>query len=204
MGLVGTLLGSAVVNFWAEKWGKELTQRFGGGSTPTLTMVTSITVFALTVLIVGYGCGILFDRTKELSSFSQGLASTLLGMLNGALIIGYMLLYATANDPALRATVRSSLTGRIFSEGLPWLFLGITLTIATIVIVRFSVFIISARRSHIARQEQPSTIRPMPKLDQLAPKQPPPSIKGIDKSQAAQQTQIERDAIEKIRQRLSS
>src|SRR5436853_1964430 len=89
MALVGTLLGSTLVNFWAEQWGKDLTQRFGGGNPATLTMLTSIVIFVSAVLIVGYGGGILFDRTKEQRSFFQGLASALLGMLNTALVIGY-------------------------------------------------------------------------------------------------------------------
>ena len=202
MALAGTLLGSTLVNFWAGTWGTDLAHRVGSQSPVTLTTVTSITVFVLTVLIVGYGSGILFDRTKERSSFSQGFASMLLGMLNGALIIGYVILFATVSNPALRSTIRSSLTGRIFSDGLPWLFLVITLATAAIVIVRFIAFVISARRSQNLRQGLPNTPRPIQKQDQQTSKQPIGTT-SIGKPQTAHQAQREHELSEKIGQRLS-
>src|SRR5262245_24174463 len=136
LALAGTLLGAILVGFWGDLWGQDLAKRFVGGDPRTLTFIVNCALFLFAVLLVGYGGGLLLRRGKERPSFPQRLVGTLLGLLNGALIVGYVLRFATIKHPAAAETLLNTLVARVFHDGLPLLFLAVALLIAALVLVR--------------------------------------------------------------------
>lgn len=136
LAIAGTLLGSSLVAFWGERWSQNLASRFNITTIQTLTFTVNCVAFLLTVLLVGYGGGMLLGRGKDRSTFQRRLAGALLGLLNGILIIAYVLRYATTDNPKFAAIVQSVTLARTFHDGLPWLFLAVTLAIGGFVIVR--------------------------------------------------------------------
>jgi Na+-transporting methylmalonyl-CoA/oxaloacetate decarboxylase gamma subunit/uncharacterized membrane protein required for colicin V production len=136
LALAGTLLGAILVGFWGALWAQDLAKRFGGGDPRTLTFVVSCTTFLFAVLFIGYGGGLLLRRSRERASLSQRLVGALLGLLNGALIIGYMLRFAANQNPNAPETLLSTPVARAFHDGLPLLFLGIAVVVAVLVLVR--------------------------------------------------------------------
>jgi hypothetical protein len=100
--------------------------------------VVNCLLFFFCALVVGYGGGLLLGHAKERASFSRRLVGALLGLLNGALIIGYVLRFATAQQPesGFATTVRNTLLARVFHDGLPLLFLGIAIVVGVLVLLR--------------------------------------------------------------------
>lgn len=135
LALFGTLGGAALVSFWGTQWGQSLASRFVGGDPQRITFIVSCVVFLWSALLVGYGSGMLLSRPKSLS-FQQRLSSALLGILNGVLIVGYLLRYATEQQTSFAATVRSNPVASILHDGLPLLFLGLAVVVTLAVLVR--------------------------------------------------------------------
>lgn len=162
MALAGTLLGVLLVNFWAATWGQSIAAWLGSDSAGVITSIVSIITLVLTTLLVGYGGGTLLPAVKEKPSFWSRVAGALLGVFNGALLVAYVLQYATANNPAARAQISSSITGRLLIEGLPWLFLGTAGLISVLVIGRF---IVSKLTRKPPEPEQPAQLSATPEAD---------------------------------------
>jgi hypothetical protein len=135
MTLVGTLLGAIMVGFWGERWGQSLAERFVGGSPQQLMFIVSSLVFLFCALIVGYGGGTLLGP-KERGPFQRRLVSVVLGMVNGALIASYLLRFAAADSGSLREEIQAWPPARWLHEGLPLLFLIVTVGIGLLVFVR--------------------------------------------------------------------
>lgn len=135
LALAGTLLGAILVEFWGQPWGQELARRLGG-DLRALTFVASCVLLLFAVLFVGYGAGLLLGRATARPTFPRRLANLLLGMLNGALIVGYVLRFATNQNPGFAQTVRTTPLARAFHDGLPLLFLTLTIAVAVLVVLR--------------------------------------------------------------------
>jgi hypothetical protein len=134
MALAGTLLGASLVGFWGEQWGQSMADRFGGDPQQIAFIVNSL-VFLFSVLLVGYGGGLLLGPSER-ASFPRRLAGALLGMLNGALITGYLLRFGTERNPSAREAIGDWLPARAVHDGLPLLFLGFTLAVGLLVLMR--------------------------------------------------------------------
>jgi uncharacterized membrane protein required for colicin V production len=152
LALAGTLLGAILVGFWGEPWGQDLAKRFGGDPR-ALTFAVSSAAFLFAALVVGYGGGTLLGQIKERPSFPRRLAGALLGLINGALIVGYILRFATGTNPSLGETVQGTPLARLFHDGLPLLFLAVTIVTAALVLVRALLLAAGAWR---ARPAQPA------------------------------------------------
>jgi uncharacterized membrane protein required for colicin V production len=157
LALAGTLLGAILVGFWGEVWAQDLAKRFGGGDPRTLTFVVSCVTFLFVVVFVGYGGGLLLRRGRERPSLSQRLVGALLGLLNGALIVGYVLRFATNQNPATTQALLSTPVARIFHDGLPLLFLGIAIVVTALVLVRGLLLIAGVGRTPLPAPTKPTT-----------------------------------------------
>jgi hypothetical protein len=171
LALVGTLLGAILVGFWAELWGQSLTQRFGGGNPQRLTFIVSCLIFLFSVLVVGYGGGVLFGP-KERTPFPRRLASGLLGLLNGALIVGYLLRFGTASNPDFLETVQDILPARILYDGMPLLFLVFTFGVAMLVLVRAAALFRGRELGAPAKPSEMALPKPAPPPAAAAPSTP--------------------------------
>jgi hypothetical protein len=158
LALIGTLVGVILVDFWAAQWGPGLASRFVGGDVPKLTFIVSCGLFLWCALFVGYGGGLLLSRAKERPPFAQRLAGALLGVLNGVLIVGFLLRFASVNQSSFGETIQSSNLSKLFHDGLPLLFLGLAVAVTLLVIVR-GVGAFVAQRS-AARAPKPADTKP--------------------------------------------
>jgi hypothetical protein len=134
MALAGTLLGAILVGFWGDAWGQFLTVRLGG-SPQRMTFIASSLGFLLTVLVIGYGGGLLLGP-RERAPFPRRLAAALLGILNGALVTAYLLRFGTLADAGFGEEVQAWTPARALHDGLPLLFLGVAGIAAALVLVR--------------------------------------------------------------------
>jgi hypothetical protein len=134
MALAGTLLGAILVGFWGDSWGQSLADRLGGDP-QRMIFIASCLGFLLTVLIVGYGGGLLLGP-KERAPFPRRLAAALLGILNGALIAAYLLRFGALADAGFYEEVQAWAPSRVLHDGLPLLFLGVAGVAAVLVLVR--------------------------------------------------------------------
>jgi hypothetical protein len=134
MALAGTLLGAILVGFWGASWGQSLAARLGS-SPERMTFVASSLGFVLTVLLIGYGGGLLLGP-KERLPFPRRVAAVLLGILNGALITAYLLRFGTQVDAGFSEEVQAWMPARVLHDGLPLLFLVVAGIATVLVLVR--------------------------------------------------------------------
>jgi hypothetical protein len=135
LALLGTLVGAILVNFWGDQWGASLASRFVDGDVQRITFYVYYVVFLWSALVVGYGGGILLNRVKD-QSVPQRLTSALLGLVNGVLIVGFLLRFASAKQPAFAAAIQANSLAKLIHDGMPLLFLAVAGLITIMVIVR--------------------------------------------------------------------
>jgi uncharacterized membrane protein required for colicin V production len=148
--LTGSLLGAVLVTFWAEPLANELSRRLGNSDVGTLTRVTSLALFGIAVVLVGYGSWLLLARSTHAAPLTR-VVGGLLGLLNGGLIAGFVLRYAAyTNDPFL-AFINASPLGWPIYERLPQLLLVATSIIGLLVVIRIVRTLISQRATAAAQ-----------------------------------------------------
>ena len=145
LALIGTLAGASLVSFWAAQWGQALAGRVGGDP-QRLMFTVSCALLLWSALIVGYGGGMLLARAKDRPPFQQRLVGALLGVLNGVLIVAFLLRFAVTSQPGFAATIESSPLAKILFDSLPLLFLGIAVVVTLAVLVR-GIMLFATRRA---------------------------------------------------------
>jgi uncharacterized membrane protein required for colicin V production len=157
LALIGTLAGASLVSFWAAQWGQALAGRFGGGDPQRLIFIVSCALLLWSALIVGYGGGMLLGRAKDRLLFQQRLIGALLGVLNGVLIVAFLLRFAVASQPSFAATIESSPLANILFGSLPLLFLGVAAIVTLAVLVRGGMLFATRRTPPPAPAATPTT-----------------------------------------------
>jgi hypothetical protein len=142
LALLGTLVGAILVNFSGDQWGAGLASRFVNADVQRITFYVNCAVFLWSALVVGYGGGILLNRAKD-RPFQQRLTSALLGLINGVLIIGFLLRFATAKQPNFAPLIQADPLAKLIHDGMPLLFLAVVALVTIIVIVRAVIGIFS-------------------------------------------------------------
>jgi len=135
LALLGTLGGAILVNFWSDQWGTSLASRFVNGDTQRITFYVSCAVFLWSALVVGYGGGVLLPRVKE-RTFQQRMIGAILGLVNGVLIVGFLLRFANTRQPSLAELIQANPLAKIIHNYLPLLFLAAAGVVTVLVIVR--------------------------------------------------------------------
>ena len=135
LALLGTLVGAILVNFWGDLWGASLASRFVNADVPRITFYVYDAVFLWSVLVVGYGGGILLNRAKD-RPVPLRLVSALLGLVNGVLIVGFLLRFASAKQPGYAEAIQAHALAKLIHDGMPLLFLAVAGLITIMVIVR--------------------------------------------------------------------
>ncbi len=85
------VLGMLIVQQWAERWAGDLHEMYGGLSQGQHRFWLSLVLFGLTVLVTGYLLG--GQLVKRPLRASDRLLGGLLGLMNGAAIVGSILLF---------------------------------------------------------------------------------------------------------------
>jgi hypothetical protein len=135
LALLGTLVGAILVNFWGDQWGASLASRFVNADVQRITFYVNCAVFLWSALVVGYGGGILLNRIKD-RSFQQRLTSALLGLINGVLIVGFLLRFASAKQPSFAPVIEANPLAKIIHDGMPLLFLAVAGLVTIMIIIR--------------------------------------------------------------------
>jgi hypothetical protein len=160
LALLGTLFGAILVEFWGPRLGVWLAGALGGEQ-QRMGFIANSLMFLWGALVVGYGGSLLLGRARERATLPQRLASAALGLLNGVLIVGFLLRYATGQLPDFAAMVRATPAAAIVHDGLPPLFLGLASAATLLALVRGVVGMFSKR---------PAPAQPAPSAQ---PAQPP-------------------------------
>lgn len=160
MSLIGTLLAVELVDLWHDTWGELLQKWVGGESTQTWEYGAAVAVFVAVVLLVGYGSSMLLSPAQvQKKTLADRVVGGLLGILNGALIISYLLRYTVSllESEPLNEAIFSSTTSLFLYQWLPWFLLATILMLFLAILVRAIRFVLAARSAMIeaklARQE---------------------------------------------------
>jgi hypothetical protein len=135
LALLGTLGGAILVDFWGAPWGASLAARFST-DIQRATLWVSCMLFLWCALGVGYGGAVLLPTLAGDRAIRQRLMGALLGLVNGLLIVGFLLRYAFANEANASASLAANVLANALYISLPWLFLGAALTVSVLAIGR--------------------------------------------------------------------
>lgn len=142
--LAGTLLGAVLVDLWLSSWQTWLVERLRPEQPAQTAWLAASIGFVVVAVIVGYGSGLLIPDAKlgvdgklpRRHPLARP-AGALLGALNAALIVAYLLRYASVllgNSTA--AMVQGALVLQVLLQWLPWFVLAVVLALTTLVLAR--------------------------------------------------------------------
>lgn len=145
--LVGTLLSAATVDLWYVAWGKGLREWLRPENAALPTWVAASLVFLFFALVGGYGSGLLLPKQKSPAKLKlqDQVLGGLLGVVNSALLVGYLLHYADLlRDAAFSRAVQVALPSRLLYAWLPWYLLAVV-TLASIWILLQLILLLGQR-----------------------------------------------------------
>ncbi|MDZ4718800.1 MAG: CvpA family protein [Roseiflexaceae bacterium] len=158
LALIATLFGAALSGFWGERWGNELASRFDTNPSPIIVAM-SIMLLAGVALLIGYGGGILLPPLPKVRTWQQRVAGGTLGLLNGIVLVGYLLRIGTRDNPAFAELIGSAAPTQLLYDSLPFLFLATALIGGAIIIGKSAML---ALRKRAAAPSSPLASRPVP------------------------------------------
>jgi Colicin V production protein len=121
LALGGTLLGVVLVDLWGAQWGAALAQRLRVSPASALFVAQALLLLGAAMLL-GYGGGTLLPAQGDVPSWRRRVVGGLLGLLNGAVLVGFLLQYGAAANSGFAALVGQSALARLLHSGLPLLF----------------------------------------------------------------------------------
>lgn len=135
LALAGTLLGASLVYTWSSWINQRTAAWFEGGNPQRWSLALHLLAFGGTVLVVGYGGSLLFNKASQIKA-RERTTTTLLGLLNGLLVVAYALRFAGQANENVLPLIEESPWTRLLHDGLPYLLLAIPLGVFTIILVR--------------------------------------------------------------------
>lgn len=135
LALAGTLLGASLVYTWSDWINQRTAAWFEGGNPQRWSLALHLLAFGCTVLVVGYGGSLLFNKAAQMK-VRERTTTTLLGLLNGLLIVAYALNFAGRADENVLPLIDESPATRLLYNGLPYLLLAIPLVVFAVILVR--------------------------------------------------------------------
>ena len=168
LALSGTLLGATLADFWAARWAGDIA-RNTGWEQPTLTFVISATLLITSALLIGYGSGVLLPPATH-TPVPRRLLGALLGLLNGGMLAGYMLRYASASSPGFAEELLTIPLADLVRSALPLFFLGLAVVLALMIVGR--------RVLQFARRARPRRAPPTQPLSQPPAATPAASVQS--------------------------
>ncbi len=153
--LIGVLLGALLVEFWAESWGRTLSER-SGLRINNAVLLLSLVLLIGTALFSGYGTGLFFKRRAIKSGERVG--GGLLGLLNMGLLVSFtlrytQLLYFNETDPTqpVQSWIRAGIVSRFMFDWLGYVLLGAALALGV-----FSLITATLRLGRLAATPRPA------------------------------------------------
>ncbi len=153
--LIGVLLGALLVEFWAEPWGRTLSER-SGLRINNAELLLSLVLLIGTALFCGYGTGLFFKR-RTLKA-GERVGGGLLGLLNMGLLVSFtlrytQLLYFNETDPTqpVQSWIRAGIVSRFMFAWLGYVLLGAALALGV-----FSLITATLRLGRLAATPRPA------------------------------------------------
>lgn len=149
--LAGTLLGAVLVDLWSEPLAAWLRETINPERPALPTFMIVATLFLTTALVVGYGGSVLLPRPDPQAKKTLGIVDMplggLLGALNGALIVSYLLRYAGEiwRDGSVDELVATSPVAFVLDRWLLWFVMAMVGTTAVFVLLRLTAAMVRGR-----------------------------------------------------------
>lgn len=188
LALVATFFGIVLSSLWGERWGNQLAAQLDVASAPIVFMISSL-LLASVALLIGYGGGILLPPAPRSLSWQRRAAGGALGLLNGIVLIGYLLQYSTHNNPGFAELIAEATPVQLLYDGVPLLLLISALVGSALIIGKQIILSLRRRKVPPAPPNLPSARPPATPLAGT----PPPT---------AEQRENQQRALEKINDRL--
>lgn len=187
--LAGTLLGAVLVDLWSEPLAAWLRESIRPERPALPTFLLVATLFLATALLVGYGGSALLPRPDPQAKKPLGIVDAvlggLLGALNGAMIVSYLLRYAQEIwvDGAVDELLATSPAAFVLDQWLPWFVMALVGTTAVFVLLRLLAATIRSRAAKPAPATQTQTQTQPGSAPQSQTQAPPPpkSVSEQDK-----------------------
>jgi uncharacterized membrane protein required for colicin V production len=142
LAIVGTFLGVLLVDLWQEPWGEWVRTQLRPEDPAFMTWMLTTGVFLLVVLLAGLGSSVLLpapaDGSKAKNNLRERLTGGAIGLLNGALVSGYLLHFAQRGldgDDFTALLASLSLLGVLYSW-LPWFMLALVAATGVFIMLR--------------------------------------------------------------------
>lgn len=137
MTLIGILLGALLVEIWAPTWAIANATRFDNDVAGTQALI-SVVLLLFSSIFIGYGGALLLPSRKQLAQGSARWYGVLAGGINGLLLVGLLLRYASIRSGigVPSPGIAQTRIGPVLTERLPTLLLMGMLAGSSIVMVR--------------------------------------------------------------------
>lgn len=135
LALAGTLLGASLVYTWSDWINQRTAAWFEGGNPQRWSLAFHLLAFGGTVLVVGYGGSLLFNKAAQIK-VRERTTTTLLGLLNGLLIVAYALRFAGQANENVLPVIEESQWTRLLYNGLPYLLLAMPIFVFAVILIR--------------------------------------------------------------------
>lgn len=157
LAIVGTFLGVLLVDLWQEPWGEWVRAQLRPENPAFITWALTTGIFLLVVLIASLGSSVLLptapNGVKAKNNLRERLAGGAIGLLNGALVSGYLLRFAQrgiASDDFTALLASLPLLG-ILVAWLPWFILALIVANGLLILVRGAIRFSRASAANRAR-----------------------------------------------------
>ncbi len=150
--LLGTLIGTVLVDLWREGIVGVLTAI---GLLNGWTAFLAMSGLLLLAMIVGYNIDIIIELgLEDAVEWSHRLVGALIGLVNGALVVTYLIRYAELAWSAVTVDglISATVLALLVKAFLPWGMLALTMTGALVLALRFAH---SLRTQAALYEEQP-------------------------------------------------
>ncbi len=140
--LVGTLMAAALVDLWHVRLSEWLVEMLQDDRPKTGTWAVISLTFLFVALLVGYGSSTFLpkrpNKPHQKPLFKERLSGGLLGALNGAMIVSYLLRYTDTilQNKDFAAALQESVVARVLYAWLPWFVLAMVITVLINIIWR--------------------------------------------------------------------
>lgn len=134
LALFGTLLGATLSGFWGVLWGQDLAAQ---GVQPGMARaLVEVLLLLLGAFPIGYGSAVLLRGKGIPEGWAERLSGALLGLFNGIVLSGYIVRSLALANTQLSTTIITNPVTRMLHEGLPLVWLLVTLVGLIVIIMQ--------------------------------------------------------------------
>jgi hypothetical protein len=183
--LMGTLFGAVLVDLWQDRWAEWLRTDRGIEQPALWTFLITAAVFVVVALVIGYGGSMLLrsDPKAPTPGIGDRLLGGLVGALNAALIISYLLRYAEEawTNGAATELIAAAPVAAVLAAWLAWFILALVVTTGVFVLLRVTITLGRALGNRPAAPTPAPTPAPKPVTGNVKPPEGQPKAEAADK-----------------------